>query len=293
MESFESKGGYLLAGSTGDEEGGLVEVIPSKKQDFKKPSVSLLGLDVLAKKKREESGRSKAVQQDQSGSRRRKEEAADDKDDVGYFNSRISFGKPRERQYREQQSETPSHTGGVSEEAIRRSRERRGREREQGVFASSKGGERKRYHERMERDDDDDRKRAKSDSDYRYRDREGWRRGQDRRGARDSERRREGDSERRSRREGDSERRSGREGGWSSRSQRSVHSWEETPEREVEGECTSEPLLTAYICLCLIPIASVTCVTLGTLRTAMVPSVMILPSLCIHNVCMYRVQGRS
>ena len=229
MDTFESKGGYLLAGSAEEEEGGLVTAKPSKEQEFKKPGVSLLGLDVLARKKRDESNR--AVQQGRSSSERRKDEAADEKDDVPYFDSRISFGKSRERQYRVQQSETPSHTGGVSEEAVKRSRERRDREREQGLHASSKELERKRYHDRLGKDGDSDRKRSKDDSDYRRRDREGWRRGREARG--ESERRREGDS---------SEWRSRREGGWSSRSQRSVRSWEETPEREVEGECASGSL---------------------------------------------------
>lgn len=226
MDTFESKGGYLLAGSAGEEEGGLVTAKPSKEQEFKKPGVSLLGLDVLAKKKRDESNR--AVQQGRSSSERHKEEAADERDNEPYFDSRISFGKSRERQYRVQQSETPSHTGGVSEEAVKRSRERRDREREQGLHASSKELERKRYHDRLEKDGDRDRKRSKADSDTRRRDREEWRRGREGRG--ESERRREGDS---------SEWRSRREGGWSSRSQRSVRSWEETPEREVEGECAS------------------------------------------------------
>ena len=227
MDSFETKVGHLLAGSVGEEEeGGLVKAKPSKEQEFKKPGVSLLGLDVLARKKREESRSGVQQAREPSRSERRKEEDADEKDDAGYFSSRISFGKPRERQYRGQQSETPSHTGGVSEEAMKRSRERRDRDREQGLHASSKDGERKRYHERMGKDDDNERKRLKDDRAYRQHDREGWRRGREWRGERESERRREGDSEWRSR----------REGGWSSRSQRSVHSWEETPEREVEGE---------------------------------------------------------
>lgn len=216
MDSFESKGGYLLSGSGKEEEGGLVDAKPSTEYEFKKPGVSLLGLDVLAKKKREESGR--VVQRERGSSERRKEDASD-KDSVDYFGSRISFGKTRERQYRGQQSETPSHTGGVNEEAVKRSRERRDRERGQGLHASSKDIERKRYHERMGRDSDNDRKKSKDDRDYRHRDGEGWRRGREERGGRESERR--------------------RESGWSSRSQRSVHSWEETPEREVEGVCAS------------------------------------------------------
>ena len=235
MDSFESKGGYLLSGSGKEEEGGLVDAKPSTEHEFKKPGVSLLGLDVLARKKREESGR--VVQRERGSSERRKEEDASDKDSVDYFGSRISFGKTRERQYRGQQSETPSHTGGVNEEAVKRSRERRDRERGQGLHASSKDIERKRYHERMGRDSDNDRKRSKDDSDYRHRDREGWRRGREGRGERESERRREGDSEWKSR----------RESGWSSRSQRSVHSWEETPEREVEGECASRRLLIVHV----------------------------------------------
>lgn len=61
------------------------------------------------------------------------------------------------RQYRSVHVETPSYTGGVSEEFWERSRQRERERREHGVFASSKG-EKERKKERS-RDRDHDRKR--------------------------------------------------------------------------------------------------------------------------------------
>lgn len=52
------------------------------------------------------------------------------------------------RHYRSVHVETPSYTGGVSEEFWERSRQRERERREHGVFASSKEKERKKEHSR-------------------------------------------------------------------------------------------------------------------------------------------------
>ncbi len=113
-----------LAGSESDV-GGLI--IKGKKTEekssistFKKPSGSLLGLDILAKRKREER------ESDQECSRTFKEKKArvntieDDDDDSDV---RISFGRSdesKDRHYRRPYVDTPSHPGGVSDAALER-----------------------------------------------------------------------------------------------------------------------------------------------------------------------------
>lgn len=142
MSSFESST-HRLAGSIGEEGGGLI--IKPKKKDtnpdgFKKPSAprgSLLGLDLLAKKKREERGENAGFAEKKP---RFEEEGLSTYDsDV-----RISFGKThysRDRQYRSLRVETPSHPGGVSEEALERIQSRLKRDQKHGVYATSKDAE--------------------------------------------------------------------------------------------------------------------------------------------------------
>ncbi len=123
MSSYPSSTRYHLAGS-GSEVGGLIiknkRATEKKSSDsiFKKPSSSLLGLDVLAKRKREE----RQVNQDSSGTftekKARINTSEDDDSDV-----RISFGRSdssKDRQYRGTHVDTPSHPGGVSDEALER-----------------------------------------------------------------------------------------------------------------------------------------------------------------------------
>ena len=72
---------------------------------------SLLGLDILAAKKEKE-----------------REEASKIKEPT----------KVKERSYRRKHEETPSHTGGVADEAKKRRDERKDKERDIGFYVSSK-----------------------------------------------------------------------------------------------------------------------------------------------------------
>lgn len=158
MSSFD-RSAHRLAGS-GNVAGGL---IIKKKQDssreksdddFKRPSGSLLGLDVLARRKRaEREAEENSVVHGEKRPRieRRKErELADSYDDSGV---RLSFGRSdaaRERKYRSGILETPSHPGGVSEEALEKMHNRMKRDQGQGLYATTSSGGRGR--ERGERD---------------------------------------------------------------------------------------------------------------------------------------------
>ena len=158
MSSFD-RSTHRLAGS-GNEAGGL---IIKKKQDqnreksdetFKRPSGSLLGLDVLARRKRAE----REAEDGGSGLRgekRPKIERKWDKKDSNYDDSgvRISFGRSdgaKDRKYRSALLDTPSHPGGVSEQALEKMQSRLKRDQGQGLYASSSADGRGR--ERKERD---------------------------------------------------------------------------------------------------------------------------------------------
>lgn len=76
----------------------------------------------------------------------------------------------KDREYRETKEETPSHTGGVSEEARRREEERR-RKEERGITYDSRNKDRD--EKKKERNNDRDRKRDRYDRNQdrdRYRD---------------------------------------------------------------------------------------------------------------------------
>lgn len=161
MSSFGSSSTHRLAGS-GPESGGLI--LKSRKprkgtasdstEDthiFKKPTTSLLGLDRLARKKREEREADSTFTEKKPKLTIKGSQA----DALDYV--RISFGKAgrsgEERVYRGALVETPSHTGGVNEEALQRIHSRlAGKDqRMQGVYASTaKPGDRdkKRDHQR-------------------------------------------------------------------------------------------------------------------------------------------------
>ncbi|TPP65967.1 Pre mRNA splicing factor ATP dependent RNA [Fasciola gigantica] len=101
-----------LAGTSGDEEGGLIT--KKEKNVFKKPQASLLGLDRLAEKKRLE------------------------------VSQQTLFAKreihPSDRYYREKRVETPSNRGGVSREffeSLERRRERSRQDRQKTGLVST------------------------------------------------------------------------------------------------------------------------------------------------------------
>ena len=145
---FDAKRHCLVA-PTSEETGGLIKK-QSKSDDsktFKKPSASLLGLDKLAQLKREAEGRRTRVIVDSKRPKYAEKErpVVDDDDDDGYSSGRVSFGsskKSREKYLRTSLSETPSHTGGANEDVLRRIKDRRERDRKQGLYTSSKGGDR-------------------------------------------------------------------------------------------------------------------------------------------------------
>lgn len=141
MSSFESST-HHLAGS-GNETGGLIKKKKSnevdkksKEGEFKKPSGSLLGLDVLARRKREQ----REAEEGGKFTTKRPKYDRDNKREQYDSDLRISFGKSdtsKERRYRAPLQETPTHTGGVSEEAMERMHHRMKREQGQGLYAST------------------------------------------------------------------------------------------------------------------------------------------------------------
>ncbi|XP_053255829.1 pre-mRNA-splicing factor ATP-dependent RNA helicase PRP16 isoform X2 [Podarcis raffonei] len=118
------------------------------------PRTSLLGLDLLAAQKRREREEKDNGAEDRKRSRvssykdwaEGKDEGAAGEEEDGDPAGRSSR---KDRHYRSARVETPSHTGGVSEEFWERSRQRERERREHGVYASSKEEkERKRDHGR-------------------------------------------------------------------------------------------------------------------------------------------------
>lgn len=140
---------HRLEGSSG-EHGGLIvknkqgNISGSDDDVFKKPSTSLLGLDRLAKRKKEE----REAELGFSEKKPRIHGSAELSDIRNSDSSiRVSFGKSskltdagaKERKYRSTQEETPSHTGGVSAEALQRIHSRlAGKEQKgHGVYATT------------------------------------------------------------------------------------------------------------------------------------------------------------
>lgn len=150
MSSFDAST-HKLAGSNPAETGGLILKSSKSKQNseggkeddvFKKPSASRLGLDRLARRKREEREAEAAMTFPEKKARLQ----VSGEGSAGDSSVRISFGRTsqsqdvgRDRKYRSALVETPSYTGGVSEEALQKIHSRLvGREqRSQGVYASS------------------------------------------------------------------------------------------------------------------------------------------------------------
>lgn len=154
MSSFNPST-HRLAGSGSSEAGGLIlksskpktsDGAEAKSSDhlFKRPSASLLGLDRLARKKREER---EADQANFMEKKPRTQSSLLSSSKDADSSVRISFGKSsrssdggaKDRKYRGPLVETPSHTGGVSEEALRKMQSRLvGRDQKShGVYASS------------------------------------------------------------------------------------------------------------------------------------------------------------
>ncbi|KAF9568089.1 DEAH-box RNA helicase prp16 [Mortierella alpina] len=137
--------------------GGLIKRVKSATGDdrhvFKAPAVptgvSRLGLDKLAKEKREERERVAATSQPAKKIKLQVEDEWRDGDDHSQENTgrdeykggagrgssaseKSSTVRVTEAQYRTKRMETPSHPGGVSQEALRRAEERRQRDRNRG-----------------------------------------------------------------------------------------------------------------------------------------------------------------
>lgn len=143
MATFQSTD--RLEGSK-NEVGGLI--IKKKSADvddsnFKRPSESLLGLKKLADEKRKQRYEEEKVK------RNSKTRSAYD-DNVDEDVSKRKKYRKDERHYRSFKPETPSHPGGVNEDAQTRIRKRQERGRDKGVYADSREVYKKR------RDDEDD-----------------------------------------------------------------------------------------------------------------------------------------
>ncbi|XP_045194150.2 pre-mRNA-splicing factor ATP-dependent RNA helicase PRP16-like [Mercenaria mercenaria] len=206
---------HRLEGSSGDQPGGLVIMkkgpsAESDKHSFKKPS--LLGLDKLAAAKRhsdivEESvkKRSKVTSYrddfDEDSSSSDSDSEEEDRD------RKSKKDNKKDRHYRQARVETPSHPGGVSNAVRDRQHDRYNRDKDKGVYASSKHREKDRRKDRKDRDRDRRHDRDRDRDRRKHRDRDG-----DYRSERGSQHR-DGYSDRR----------------YSERSSRSSRDWSDTP----------------------------------------------------------------
>ncbi|CAG4950933.1 unnamed protein product [Colias eurytheme] len=176
----DEEGLHRLEGTSGDAPGGLI--IKKKPEEFQFAKPSLLGLDKLAAAKRKQNRLISFQTEDNEADGQDKNES----------------GGSKERKYRKHNEETPTYTGGLSEEARKRMLERLQKKeketREKGVHYSTQEEKKSRSK------DDDDRYRRygrdRRDKDRRYddrrdRDRHGRDRDRDR-----SDRRRDRDSDR-------------------------------------------------------------------------------------------------
>ncbi|XP_038223294.1 pre-mRNA-splicing factor ATP-dependent RNA helicase PRP16 [Zerene cesonia] len=179
---------HRLEGTSGDAPGGLI--IKKKPEEFQFAKPSLLGLDKLAAAKRK---------QNRLISFQTEENEADGRD-------KSESGGLKERKYRKHNEETPTYTGGLSEEARKRMLERLQKKeketREKGVHYSTQ--DEKKSHSK----DDDDRYYRRHSRDRRDRDRRYDEKKDKDRNGRDRDRNR--GSDRRDRRNRDSDRDSSR-----------------------------------------------------------------------------------
>lgn len=125
----EDDGVYRLEG-TKDTKGGLI-VKKKQKSMFKVPQPSLLGLDRLAAQKRK----------DQQELARKMSFVMDD-EESGSSRETFNLDRSNNRKFRSPQEETPTYTGGIAQEAKERLLERTNRNKEKGVFATTKADKR-------------------------------------------------------------------------------------------------------------------------------------------------------
>ncbi|XP_060693991.1 pre-mRNA-splicing factor ATP-dependent RNA helicase PRP16 isoform X1 [Hemiscyllium ocellatum] len=162
---------HRLEGSDpGNQVGGLIikkKIATDDQHIFRAPApkTSLLGLDKLAAQKRKE--REEKEEEEKKKSKVSSYKDWDEgKEDLGFdeeSGDKVGRHGKKERYYRSSGAETPSHTGGVSEEFKERHRQRERDRREHGVYASSKDNEKEKKRERS-RDRDYDREWSKSSS---------------------------------------------------------------------------------------------------------------------------------
>lgn len=107
--SEEDENLHRLAGSSGDAPGGLIIKKKDPPAEFQFAKPSLLGLDKLAAAKRKQN-RLISFQDDTN---------EDDGED-----SKSEASSSKERKYRKHNEETPTYTGGISEQARERMLER-------------------------------------------------------------------------------------------------------------------------------------------------------------------------
>lgn len=100
---------HRLEGTSGDAPGGLIIKKKDKPAEFQFAKPSLLGLDKLAAAKRKQN-RLISFQDDTN-----EDDAADDKGESSTV---------KKRKYRKHNEETPTYTGGISEQARERMLER-------------------------------------------------------------------------------------------------------------------------------------------------------------------------
>ena len=144
LDQSQSKGGLIIR-----KKPAATEAEKDADGGFKLPSgPSLLGLDKLAVVKERERKMKEA-----ETARKRQLEEAESEDGSGDKFARRQERREKERQLREPRVETPSYTGGVSQEAMRREEERRRRD-DRGLKAEKKRERDREYYDREWRRDD-------------------------------------------------------------------------------------------------------------------------------------------
>ncbi|CAG9766149.1 unnamed protein product [Ceutorhynchus assimilis] len=152
---MDDDGVHRLAGTSGNEKGGLIIKKKDKESTFKVPKPSLLGLDRLAAQKRKDK---------EDAARKMSFSIEDEHGDASGDSPRSIREKPSiGRKFRSPAEETPTYTGGVTKEARERLLEReKDKYKEKGVYATTKNKEREqdsrgyddyhRYKDRRDRD---------------------------------------------------------------------------------------------------------------------------------------------
>lgn len=136
MDTSNESALYRLEGTDKNQTGGLVIRKKPSDHTFKKPQVSVLGLDKLAKRKRQENAQESKSFKSESGSPK---------------------SENKERKYRSYAEETPTHTGGVNYEAQKRLESRLKHQRLSAQDKNYRHG-----HKDRDRDRNRDRERSRS-----------------------------------------------------------------------------------------------------------------------------------